>query len=167
MVDVEIPHEKAYDPQEFGKPGTGRDPERTPMQWDSGQHAGFTEGEPWLPVAPDYREYNVEAERDDPASMLALYRQLIALRKASPALSVGSYADVPSDALDVFSYMREHNGERVLVVLNFSHEPRIFKLAGVEGSAEVALSTVHGRGGLVELANVDLAPDEGIILRLT
>ncbi|MGA7731777.1 MAG: alpha-amylase family glycosyl hydrolase [Chloroflexia bacterium] len=168
MVDVEIPPDMVRDPQELGKPGLGlgRDPERTPMQWDSSRNAGFTAGISWLPVAPDYKLYNVEAERDDPASMLTLFRQLLNLRRASPALSVGGYVDFPSDELDVFSFMREHENERMLVVLNFSHEPHVFGIGPEAGVAQIALSTVPDREGQVDLANVELAADEGVILRL-
>src|SRR5207248_3439919 len=118
-----------------------------------------------LPVAPDYRRYNVAAERDDPGSMLSLCRQLLALRRESPALNVGSYSNVPSDTPDIFSFMREHNGERMLVVLNFSHEPRDFRMPSA-GPARIALSTVSGRGGEVDLEKLSLSPDEGVILRL-
>src|SRR5205823_973856 len=128
-------------------------------------NAGFTDGTPWLPVAPDYPRYNVAVERDDPGSMLTLCRQLLALRRESPALNVGSYSDVPSDMSDIFSFMREHEGERLLVVLNFSHEPRDFRLPGA-GTARIALSTVPGRSGEVDLGKLSLAADEGVILRL-
>jgi len=166
MVDVEIPAELVHDPHELGKPGLGlgRDPERTPMQWDSSTHAGFTNGTPWLPVAPDYTRYNVEVEREDPASMLTLVRRMLTLRRQSSSLSVGSYTDVPSDAPDVFSFMREHEGERMLVLLNFSHESHIFKSGS--GAAHIALSTVPGRSGQIDLSNVALAGDEGVILRV-
>jgi alpha-glucosidase len=168
MVDGVIPPELVQDPQELGKPGLGlgRDPERTPMQWDGGPQAGFTTGQPWLPVAADYAAYNLAAERDDPASMLTLFRQLLALRRATPALSVGSYSDVPADAPDIFSFLREHGDTRLLVVLNMGHEARVFRMSGAAGGAEIALSTVPGRSGPVDLANVALAPDEGLILRL-
>jgi alpha-glucosidase len=168
MVDVDIPPEMVRDPQELGKPGLGlgRDPERTPMQWDGGPHAGFTSGEPWLPVAPDYARYNVAAERDDPGSMLTLVRQLLALRRASPALSVGGYADVPAGAPDVFAFLREQGDERLLVALNFSHEPRVCRMAVAAATARIALSTVPGRTGPVDPANLALAPDEGVIVRL-
>ena len=169
MVNVEIPPGMAHDPQEIGKPGLGlgRDPERTPMQWDSGPNAGFTSGSPWLPVAADYPEYNVAVERDDPASMLTFTRQLLALRRNSPALNVGSYMDVPSDAPDVLSFIREHAEQRLLIVLNLSHEARVFSgSTQAAGSAEVVLSTVPGRSGQLDLTELALAPDEGVILRL-
>jgi alpha-glucosidase len=168
MVDVEIPPELVNDPHELGKPGLGfgRDPERTPMQWDSSPNAGFTTGTPWLPVAPDFKRYNVAAERDDPASMLSFVRRVIALRRASPALSVGSHIDVPSDVPDVLSFLREKDDERYLVVLNFSREPRVFRMGAQAGAAEVVLSTVPGRRGQVMLSSLELSPDEGVIVRL-
>ena len=72
---------------------------------------------------------------------------------------------MPSDAPDVFSYIREYDGERLLIVLNFSHEARVFRMDS-EALAEIALSTVPGRGGPVDLAQMQLAADEGVIVRL-
>jgi alpha-glucosidase len=168
MVNVEVPPEMAHDPQELGKPGLGlgRDPERSPMQWERGPNAGFTTGQPWLPIAPDYTQYNVAVERDDPASMLTLVRALLALRRASPALNVGRYRAVPTATPDVFAYLREHAGQRMLVVLNFSHEPRTVALPADAAPAEIVLSTVPGRGGHADGATLALAADEGLILRV-
>ena len=69
MTDVPIPPDRVQDPFERNVPGLGlgRDPERTPMQWSAAPNAGFTAGTPWLPVAADYRETNVETQRRDPA----------------------------------------------------------------------------------------------------
>src|SRR4051812_22270741 len=86
MTDVPIPPGMERDPWGIDTPGLnlGRDPERTPMQWSAAPGAGFTTGPPWLPVAAGYRETNVETQRCAPASMLALHRRLIALRRAEP-----------------------------------------------------------------------------------
>ncbi len=75
MRDVAIPPPLMQDPWEKNLPGRslGRDPERTPMQWDATPNAGFTTGGPWLPVAEDYATVNVATQRDDPRSMLSLY----------------------------------------------------------------------------------------------
>ena len=102
MQDVPIPPERAQDP--WGKRvglGLGRDPARTPMQWDAGPSAGFcpADAEPWLPLAPDYRQVNVAAQHADPRSTLALTRRLLALRRASPALALGSYRPLGSPLL--------------------------------------------------------------------
>ena len=105
--------------------GLGRDPERTPMQWDATAHAGFTSGRPWLPVAPDAATVNVARQRDDPASMLALYRRLLALRRARPALSIGSYEPVDGTG-DVLAYARNAGDNQCLVALNLSCTPQTF-----------------------------------------
>jgi alpha-glucosidase len=168
MVDGEIPPDLVRDPQELGKPGLGlgRDPERTPMQWDASPHAGFTTGTPWLPVAADYQTYNVAAERDDPESMLTFVRALLALRRTTPALSVGNYAETPSGSSDLFAFTREHAGQKILVVLNLSHAPHTFQSQPGPASAEILLSTLPGRAGTVDLTNLEVGADEGLILRL-
>src|SRR5690606_31540544 len=84
MTDVPIPPERVQDPFEIQVPGHGfgRDPQRTPMQWNTKVNAGFSTASPWLPVGPDADIYNVEAERDDLQSTLSLYRRLLKLRRS-------------------------------------------------------------------------------------
>ena len=109
----EIPPDRIRDPRELRQPGIGlgRDPARTPMPWDDGSNAGFSTGEPWLPLNPDWATRNVAAQSRDPRSMLALYRALLRLRRAHPALAVGSWTlGEVGDAL--LCYRREHGGER-------------------------------------------------------
>ena len=106
--------------------GLGRDPERTPMQWDGSANAGFTDGEPWLPLSADRATVNVAAQRADPTSMFSLYRALIALRRREPALSIGVH--VKAEAIgDVLTYRRFHDGRWITVALNFSDAPRAFR----------------------------------------
>ena len=90
MADVPIPPESIQDPWERNIPGVGfgRDPVRTPMQWDSSPQAGFTTGRPWLPIARSAASVNVAEERDDPRSILTLYHRLIRLRRAEETLSI-------------------------------------------------------------------------------
>src|SRR5690606_2990867 len=91
----------------------GRDPERTPMQWDASPNAGFTPSEattPWLPLAADYRTRNVAAQEGDPASLLTLFRRLTALRQAEPALNRGAYEAVEFGLPDVLAYLRTAEG---------------------------------------------------------
>ena len=135
----------------------GRDPERVPIPWEPGPGAGFTTGRPWLPAHPDADRLAVAIQQGDPTSSLELYRALIALRRATPALQHGSYRSVQS-APDVFAYVREHEGERVLVALNFAPFPRLLP-AEAEG-ARVLLSThAEPRAG-------ELAGDEARMLAL-
>lgn len=102
----------------------GRDGERTPMQWSAGANAGFSSGEPWLPVNPDYPRRNAEAQAADPGSLLSWYRALTGLRRSSAALSRGSIRFLDGDDPAVLAYERAADGERVLVLLNFSARRR-------------------------------------------
>src|SRR4051794_18271044 len=85
MTDTKILPSQIRDPAAVH--GASRDPERTPMLWDSSLNAGFSEEQPWLPVSPNYKTKNVVNQLADPESMLNLYRQLITLRKVHPALN--------------------------------------------------------------------------------
>ena len=169
MHDVEIPPERVQDPFEKNVPGKGlgRDPARTPMQWDASPNAGFCppDTEPWLPVANDYRAHNVAAERTDKRSMLALYRRLLALRRAEPALAVGSYEPVEASG-DLLVYLRERDGRRFLIVLNLGHDPVTFASEGPEIRGRLVLSTHLDRDGEKVDDTLELRGEEGMILEL-
>ena len=155
MTDVPIPPERVVDVD-------GRDPERTPMQWDASPNAGFTTGKPWLPIAGDYAKYNVAVQRGDPASLFSLYRRLVWLRKSSPALRRGSYRTIPAPR-GVFAFAREAEVDRVLVALNFTKAPQAVSFGN--GPTRVLLSTRHARDGdQVDLARVELSPGEGVVV---
>jgi oligo-1,6-glucosidase/alpha-glucosidase len=95
-----------------------RDNARTPMQWSGDEHAGFTDGEPWIDVNPNYEEINVECERADSDSVLSYYRELIELRSETPTLIYGAFEDLLPDHEQVYAYERVHEDERIVVVLN-------------------------------------------------
>ena len=118
----------------------GRDGERTPMQWDASKDAGFSTAErPWLPVPPSSAEYNVQAESQDPGSILSFYKSLLALRRGAPALRDGKYLPLDQDNQYVLSFLRKTpgNGDSILVVLNMSAEPRTVRFAlDVQGVKE-------------------------------
>ncbi|WP_273847569.1 alpha-amylase family glycosyl hydrolase [Rubrobacter calidifluminis] len=159
MHDVPVPPGRIQDP--FGKsfPQLGRDPARTPMQWDDSENAGFTAGEPWLPLAEDYEEVNVARQRKDPRSLLNLYRRLIALRRSEGALSTGDYASLGIDG-DLLYYAREHEGRRLLVVLNLGSDVQSTTARG-----RIVLSTGLDREGEEVSGRLTLAGGEGVILR--
>jgi alpha-glucosidase len=102
----------------------GRDGERTPMQWSASANAGFSNAEPWLPVAPSYRTHNVATESKDPDSVLNLYKKVLALRHKNTALLDGSYTALNEDDVNVMSYLRRYQGKAVLVALNMSAVPQ-------------------------------------------
>jgi alpha-glucosidase len=169
MRDVAIPARLVRDPFERNVPGRGlgRDPERTPMQWNSHTQAGFTRGEPWLPVASDYRDMNVAAQRDDAKSMLTLYRRLIALRRAEPALEVGRFELVETQG-EVLAYVRRaRRGESdFLIALNLGAQPRRVPLPRPHASGAIALSTHLDRVDQALDGSLELRGDEGVIIRL-
>ncbi len=158
MIDVAIAPEQARDPRAKTQPGHGRDPERTPMRWDAETNAGFTTGEPWLPLGEDVATVNVEEERDDPASMLSLHRRLIALRRAEPALHAGTFQSLGLTG-QVFAYERASGGKRFVVAVNFGEPARLDAPAGV-----VAISTDMGRDGARVSGAFTLSRDEAVVI---
>jgi alpha-glucosidase len=163
MTDVEIPPEREQDPWGKQVPGLelGRDPERTPMQWDAGPNAGFSTVEPWLPVAPDYQQINIEHQLVDPTSILSLYRRLLAYRKATPALQWGSYQAVDGVPEVCYVFVRQADDQRVLVALNFSDQEQRVALPQW-GRGKIVLSTHLDRQETVNLSRLVLRGNEGV-----
>lgn len=174
MENVPIPAAYVQDPPAVLQPDIadviGRDPVRTPMQWDDTEHAGFTTCPtgPWLPVSTSYREVNVARAKEDPYSLLNLYRLLAHLRRAEPALHGGQYMSLNSGNENVFAYLRSHeDADSFIVVLNFGGEHReIDLLEQVSGHATIAIASNMDRAGRIELSSFNLAPHEGLVLRL-
>jgi len=169
MHDVPIPPELEQDP--WGKRvqglGVGRDPERTPMQWDTSPNAGFgaPTSTPWLPIADDYKQDNVEAELSDPHSMLNFTRALLALRRKTPALNIGSYRAVEDVPPACLAYLREGGGERWLVLMNLTEQTATVRLPAL-GKGTVVVST-HGEAQeTVDLSDSLLRGNEGWLIRL-
>jgi alpha-glucosidase len=170
MENVNIPADSVQDPHEKNVPGLGlgRDPERTPMQWNSSNNAGFTDGEPWLPLAEDYRDYNVEQEKRDPGSFLNLYKRLLDSRRNHAALSVGRFVPIHGDE-DIIAYQRIHKTEQFLVVLNFKNETKHFREAESHhrlGRGTVVLSTLREREGSGFDGDIELKPNEAVVILL-
>ncbi len=173
MKDVLIPTEFVQDPPAVNQPEIahiiGRDPERTPMQWDSSAHAGFTveTAVPWLPIAVDHPQRNVDQQNQDPTSMLALYRQLTALRRVESALHIGDYCSIDIGNDNVFAYTRSApHADSFLILLNFTDQPQTVRANQVANTATIAIATNMQRSGTVTLDQLTLAANEGLILRL-
>jgi len=164
MELVEIPPEHKDDPFDKLVPGfdLSRDPERTPMRWSASQNAGFTCGEPWLPLGPDVRTRNVETLRRDERSLLGLYRTLLQLRRREPLLSEGEQVPLRSRN-GVLAYKRTRASEEILVALNTVHEPRKFDF---RGRGTLLLSSYLDRDDVSVADTVLLRPDEGVIIKL-
>jgi alpha-glucosidase len=165
MRDVSIAPDAVQDPWEKNVPGLGlgRDPERTPMQWDAGPNAGFTTGRPWLPLAADARAVNVASQRDDPTSILSLTRHLLSLRRQWPALSVGAWEPLDVGG-DVLAYVRSSAGNRCLVALNLGASPQTLTVPIAFVGGRIQLSTYLDRDLVPVESTIALRPDEGVII---
>jgi alpha-glucosidase len=145
----------------------GRDGARTPMQWDATANAGFTQGEPWLPVDPSYTTRNVERQSADPSSLLSWYRRLIRLRAERPALRVGEYRVIDDVPRGVYAYALHWESESVVVALNFTSRAVTLpsRLDGTEtGPWTTLLSSHDGEAGSARGGGRRLRPHEVLIL---
>lgn len=118
----------------------GRDNARTPMQWSAEENAGFTQGKPWLPVNPNYREINAQAALADPGSVFYYYQALIALRKRYPVFQDGAFTLLEPESEQLFVYTRTTETEELLVVCNFTGESVPYRQPSEFAQAELLLS---------------------------
>ncbi|HKT34195.1 MAG TPA: alpha-glucosidase [Nitrospira sp.] len=150
----------------------GRDPARTPMQWNGTAQAGFTSGRPWLPVAPNYAEHNVTEETADPCSLLSWYKRLMALRRMSPALMRGGAAVGHADVRDCLLYERmapsaDQKTERMLTMVNFSERRIEVTLPRSWANGRTLLSTDPAAERVEPMTRqVRLGPNEGRLVQL-
>lgn len=106
----------------------GRDNARTPMQWDDSPNAGFTTGTPWIGVNPNYKEINVKQALADKNSIFYYYQKLIRLRKTYPIIVYGDFTLLDPENEETFAYIRCYNGEKLLVVSNWTGEEVLFTM---------------------------------------
>ena len=106
----------------------GRDNARTPVHWNNEPMAGFTSGEPWINVNPNYKKINVAKQEKDPDSILNFYREMVAFRKHHPTLVYGDFSMIQEENNRVFAYLREDEENQYLVIINFSDEENTFEL---------------------------------------
>ncbi|WCB93460.1 Oligo-1,6-glucosidase [Baekduia alba] len=167
LCDQPVPRERQRDHFGLTEGGVSHDPARTPMPWSAARNGGFSpadERDLWLPVSAEYASINVEAQLADPASMLNLYRSLLALRAGSAALRAGEYAEHPAGDDHCLVYERRSGGERKLVALNLTDAPRRVALPGADGA--IVLSTAGDRRDEPVAGAVELRPAEGVVVDL-
>jgi alpha-glucosidase len=167
LSDVTIPAALVQDPRELREPGLalGRDPVRTPMPWDGSGNAGFTAARPWLPLNADWPTRNVVAMAEEPHSILTLYRQLLAMRRTHPAMSIGDVALLPAQD-DVFAYERRHGAERLIVALNLGNRLQRLELPDWARDCQLLLSTLAAGSAPIDGGTLLLQGNEGMILTL-
>ncbi|HEX7801410.1 MAG TPA: alpha-glucosidase family protein [Pseudoxanthomonas sp.] len=155
LGEADVPYEALQDPygKTFWPNFKGRDGCRTPMPWNGGEHAGFTSGQPWLPVADTHRALAVEAQERDPASTLNATRAFLRWRKTVPALQWGGI-DFFDTSEPVLAFVRSFEGQRVLAVFNLSAEAVEWGIpAGLQLNAIDGHGLLHGEvaAGLLSL----------------
>ena len=145
-----------------------RDNGRTPMQWNAGANAGFSSGEPWIGIPANAATINVESQLDDPDSVLHHYRALIALRRHEPLIQHGVYRQLLQDHLQVWAYLREGDGERLLVLNNFYGTPCEIQLPDgvINATSEQRLLISNYPDCPQRTATVVLRPYESFVLHL-
>jgi alpha-glucosidase len=165
MIDGKIRRSELQDPlgKQYWPLPFGRDPARTPMQWTDDGNAGFSRVKPWLPVHQDFASINVARAEDDPASLLHWYRNLIRIRRAEPALQRGSYRRLQQGP-GVLGYLREHDGDRIVVLLNFDSRPRTALLpTGI--TWKVLAASAHRPGDRIAGGTLQLDADAVLVAK--
>ena len=137
-----------------------REHARTPMHWTAGRNAGFTDGEPWIALNPNYPYINAQSQVDDPDSVYHFYRRLLAVRKGSDTLLYGHYRLLLPDSEEIYAYTRTLNGKEILVVCNFTGKEVRWSLPDGWTHGEILISNYDGAGA----GNV-LRPFEAFALR--
>ena len=171
MPMSKVPRRMMDDPigKRFWPVPVGRDGARTPMQWNGERNAGFSRGEPWLPVDPSYAERNVARQDRDPYSLLNWYRRLIRMRKERPSLLLGSYREIEGVPKGVFAYLRKYGKERTAVFLNFTSRDATVEFRAADlggGKLEILLSTHREERSEMDRDRLKLAPDEALLLSI-
>jgi alpha-glucosidase len=164
---VDIPPDRVRDPFGLNMPGgtQGRDPVRTPMPWDESPVAGFTTGEPWLPLVEDAAGLSVERQKRDPGSMLSLTRALLMLRRREPALALGDWQMLSADE-GVLDFARRWRDRCFVVALELESRARTIAM-GKDFAGTIEVSTNAGRAGQRIAGTVDLEADEAVVIRST
>ncbi len=140
-----------------------RDNARTPIQWDDTENAGFSTGTPWMPVNPNYREINARAAMADPESVFHYYQKLIALRKQYPVIVYGGYQLLLEDSEELFVYIREYKGEKLLVVCSFTDKEVEFEIPKEFQGAQCLIANYENS---YDSEKMVLKPYEAFVLRV-
>ncbi|GAB6607140.1 alpha,alpha-phosphotrehalase [Bacillus cereus] len=146
-----------------------RDNSRTPMQWNEEMNSGFTTSTPWISVAENFKEINVEKALEDKESVFYHYKELIELRKTYDVITEGEYAILDENDPKIWAYTRTTESEVLLVINNFYGEeitysvPAHVQLDGMQ--QEVLLSNY--KDSSKDITNLDLRPYESIVYRYT
>lgn len=144
----------------------GRDGQRTPMQWTAGKYAGFSQIKPWLPIARNYKQFNVKIELKEHKSMLNMYKKIIWFRKNSPALQNGIYYPLNTGNKNIFAYIREAPEQKILIIINFSGQKQKISLPFAKSKLVCSSFLSRKPGQILNLNNIYLKSYQGLIFEL-
>ena len=105
-----------------------RENARTPLQWSDRRNAGFSTAEPWFPINDNYHHVNVQAQEEDPDSLLNFYRKLLRFRKDNPIVLYGRYRELMEEHSQLYVYERFYRSQKLLVICSFTNELVRFEL---------------------------------------
>lgn len=167
MRDIRLKRSQILDPigRQYWPFYKGRDGCRAPMQWSAAPQAGFSAVQPWLPLHPDFRQRNVEAQLAQADSLLNFYKRLLALRRQQPALVSGSQQLLAHLPPDVLGILRQYEGVCVLALLNFGRSARTISLPDVGNQWQYCLSSDNDRQGSASETTISVRAEETVILR--
>lgn len=147
----------------------GRDNARTPMQWDDSSQAGFTTGEPWIGVNPNYKNIHAKEALEDPNSIFYYYKKLIGLRKKHPIMIHGDYSMLLEEHGQIYAYTRTYENEKWLIILNFFENEVKFELPEplqpYRANPELIIAN-YSAAETKSLAEINLRPYEARVYRL-
>jgi oligo-1,6-glucosidase len=143
---------------------SSRENARTPMQWDSSENAGFTTGKPWKRVNENYKDINVAEQDKDPNSVLNHFRTMVKLRNENKVLVYGAYTLLDKDNDAVYSYIRELNEDKVLVLLNFTEQESKVTLPQIKLIKETLINNYEGLN--INDDTITLEPYQAVILNI-
>lgn len=160
--------EKGYSHEEIMESiyAKGRDNARTPMHWDDSENAGFTIGEPWIKVNPNYKEINAASQVNDENSIFNYYKKLIKIRKENPVVVHGIYDLILEDNKEIFAYTRTLENEQLLVMCNFTGNNTVFNCKEpIEFKEMELLISNYDVDNDAEINNIELKPYESRIYK--
>lgn len=140
-----------------------RDNARSPFQWDSSENAGFSTGEPWMMVNPNYTSINAEEQMGNPESVFHYYKKLIELRKKYPIIVYGNYKLLLPEDKDLYVYERELEGEKLFVAANFSKNTRSLELPD-EWKGNPTEILIHNYPDVQLADTLEIRPYEAFVL---
>lgn len=139
-----------------------RDNARTPMQWNSGKNAGFTEGTAWIMVNPNYKEINAEEQVDRADSVFNYYKKLIELRHKEEVIVYGHYELLMPESEELYVYTRELENEKILVICNFTEKEVKYTLPEEFENGKILISNYDKMSADAEMA---LKPYEAMVIK--